>query len=305
MIEFLSKNLPYLIEQGTISIQVDVKHIGKQTSGDYEVSALGTLLVFYDSLNNKRKTYLISYEPIKDKTDQACASDVLECLEEYKILKYQRQIGAICDAGQRGVAEYITLLAAICGAHTIQCGIEGMITMAEKHMNLDDELFADIDSFVSFCRHGLTLKEKKKLKLKASDHHSISDYFAREQMTDQDRERIFKITKDTNGLNEYEIRDRAKKLKGFPLLRGDNGIRWNKMDENLGCLVAWSPKLKDLAEDDHQYSYLIPSRIAFPDLDFCAALKIISSNLLKYTRLLEDSSSKVFDKNKQQSQAIF
>ena len=30
MVEFLSNNLPYLIEQSTISIQVDVKHIGKK-----------------------------------------------------------------------------------------------------------------------------------------------------------------------------------------------------------------------------------------------------------------------------------
>jgi hypothetical protein len=299
MKEFLSKILPKLIEKGSISLQIDTKHIGQRTSGDRETGALGTLIVFYDSSKNERFTYLVDYAPIRDKTDKACAEEVHDVMEEYGIKEYQRKIGIVTDAGQRGVGEIVTLLSAICGAHSTQCAIEGMIEMSELYCNLDKELFINYEKFVAFCRTGLTMKERKKLKLTAMEPHSISDFFFNEKLPENEEEnqrekkRIYSLKNDTSGMTDEEIKKKSDKIGSYPQLRSDNGIRWSKNDENLSVLVAWTPKLLELSESTHKYSYLIPSRVTFPDLDFVHSLRILSSELLKYTRLLEDPSAKV------------
>ncbi|CAG5082993.1 Oidioi.mRNA.OKI2018_I69.PAR.g10252.t1.cds [Oikopleura dioica] len=295
MLNFLQKVLPILAKRGAISLEIDTKYTGRTTSGDLEVSALGTLLVFYDSTTDKRVTYLLQYAPITDKTDVACAMEVEEALAEYGIKDYQRLLGVICDGGQRGVAEYISIKAAICGAHSGIRAFDGMIQNAESYASLDSDLHKDFLSFVSHCRNGLFFKEKKKLKLEPTDFSSVNQYFAHEDISEDEKERIFKLRHDTSEMTADEIKKRAAKIQGFPLITSDNGIRWNKKEENLKVLVSWSPKLEDLSKSDHPYAYLIPQRVSFPDLDFIKSLSFLTSDLMKYVRILEHSESKVSD----------
>jgi hypothetical protein len=293
MIDLLKITLPKLIERGCVSLEIDTKYTGRSTTGDLESSALGTLLIFYDSTADRRYKYLLQYEPISDKTDIACAAEVEEILKEYGIQKYQRLLGVIADGGQRGVAEYISLKAAVCGAHSAICALDGMIQNAENYAKLNPDLSENVEKFVSHSRNGLTFQEKKKLKLGPKDFHSISQFFSKEDLPEDQKEEIYKRRNDTTKMTEEEIKKKAALIKGYPRITSDNGIRWNKKQENLQVLVAWTSKLQDLASSTHDYAYLIPRRVSFTDLDFIHSLSIITTDLMKFVRTLEDPDSKV------------
>ncbi|CAG5100402.1 Oidioi.mRNA.OKI2018_I69.XSR.g16984.t1.cds [Oikopleura dioica] len=295
MLDFLSKVLPILIERGCVTLECDTKYTGRTSTGDLESSAFGTLLIFYDASKDQRFKYLLQYTPITDKTDVACAAEIEETLAEYGIKTYQRLIGVTVDGGQKGVAEYVSLKAAICGAHSAVRSMDGMIQNAVLYARLDSDLSTNVDKFISHCRNGLTYQEKKKLKLGPQDCPSINNYFAKESLSDEEKIELFKRKTNTTDMTEEEIKKKSSLLKGYPQIRRDNGIRWNKKQENLQTLVSWGPKLQDLSSSTNDHAYLIPRRVAFPDLDFVTSLSIITTDLMEFVRTLEDPASKVCD----------
>ncbi|CAG5112310.1 Oidioi.mRNA.OKI2018_I69.chr2.g6537.t1.cds [Oikopleura dioica] len=262
---------PFLVEDGTMHLEIDHKSIKKGTQ-DEEKHGFGIVAILnYEEIHER---YMMSFKAT-DYTDTATNVILLEqCLKEYGLIDAWKEKRIIIsgDSKMVGTMEAHACLWTICLSHTLGCAVDG-IRAKSPIFGVEKSKFEGPDNFVKEARKSRKIPHSAP----KDSPKSISKYLQNQSITEVAQLDNFFLSFPEQ-YQDYDPEDEKylaaleaakNQFKSFPKIKESYfSIRFGSMFSKYKHILENSRSLNGLKLNlDPKYSYLL-ANIDLPDMSF-------------------------------------